>query len=431
MITKIEIDGYRLLKGFSAELNPLTVVIGANATGKSTLLDSLQCISQCAEFPLNTVLGWHWGMSSVLNSSASDRCLSWKITVEKPRLTPWEQLPLEVGRPLVYEVVLKCDSVGQANASYEVLRNPEPFKGHTEPYKYMEATPFQRVIFDRKAHHLVPFDQALPLPTVNESSEKTPSKIANELPARVQEAALLLSQIRFINEFPVPSAVRLLLVNMAFYPGFDVTRFSHLRTKAAEIKPIATLVPNGENLGTVLHEMLTRYDYRNSANELRDFLKTAYPTFEEIHTDTTYGTPPQVLVRVREKGMQRSMELSELSDGMLRFLCLATALLSPLSPPFIAIDEPEAGFHPRLLPIVADIIKMASEKTQILVTTHSPDLLNRFDVADIAVMSRDSDEPKTCWHRPGDRKSLVQMLKSVTGDSLGDLLRSGELEAIK
>ena len=69
---------------------------------------------------------------------------------------------------------------------------------------------------------------------------------------------------------------------------------------------------------------------------------------------------------------------------MLRFLCLGTALLSPLAPRLVAIDEPEAGLHPRLLPIVADMIKTASERTQVLVTAHSPDLLNRFDIANVA-----------------------------------------------
>ena len=216
---------------------------------------------------------------------------------------------------------------------------------------------------------------------------------------------------------------------MSFYPGFDITRFSPLRTKPADIKPVPTLSANGDNLGSVLHEILTRYDFKPVAEELRDFLRVAYPAFEEIHCDTTFGTPPQVLVRVRERGMPRSMELWELSDGMLRFLCLATALLNPLAPPLVAIDEPELGLHPRLLPIVGDMIKAAAERTQVLVTTHSPDLLNRFDIVDVAVMARATDEPKAIWHRPADRETLVRMLKEVAGETLGDLHRSGELEA--
>ncbi|MDO8722918.1 MAG: AAA family ATPase [Syntrophales bacterium] len=429
MIIKIEVDGYRLLNEFRADLGALTVVIGANAVGKSTLLDCLQCISQCVEYPLNTVLGWHWGMVSLLNvGEVNDQRLSWKITFRKPKHGYWAQMPMEEDRALIYEVTLQTDMQGQASAQYEALTS-EPRPGYAEPFKCLEATPYRRQIYNRKTHHLESFDESVPhTPAVREPVGNVPAD-GQAVRAQAQEPALMLSQIRFFNEFPIPSNARLFLANMTFFPGFDVTRLSALRTKPAEIKPIATLFANGENLGTVLHEILTRYEYRNSANELRDFLKAAYPTFEEIHCDTTYGTPPQVLVRVREKGMSRSMELWELSDGMLRFLCLSTALLSPLSPPLVAIDEPEVGLHPRLLPIVADLIKTASERTQVLVTTHNPDLLSRFDIADVAVMTRDEDTVKANWHRPSNRKSLVQMLKSVEGETLGDLHRSGELEA--
>lgn len=430
MVSRIETDGYRLLDGFAADLGQLTVVIGANAVGKSTLLDCLQLIAQCAEGPLNTAFGWHWGASSLLTAGRQDGKLGWKVTLQKPATTLWNRVPLQDGNPLAYEVVLQTDSQGQVRPQYEVLRNLKPKPGYSEPLKFLEATPYRRMILDRTCR-LVPFDQAQPETLVakeSASTEMVPAPGGIGQPSQ-QEPALLLSQLRFFNEFPVPSAARLLLANMAFYPGFDVTRFSPLRSKAAEIKPMPTLLQSGENLGTVLHDLLTRYDFRSVAEELRDFLRVAYPAFEEIHCDTTYGAPPQVLVRVRERGMPRSMELWELSDGMLRFLCLATALLNPVAPPLIAVDEPELGLHPRLLPVVGDLIRSASERTQVLVTTHSPDLLNRFSITDVAVLARAANEPRTVWHRPSDRKTLVRMLEGVTGETLGDLHRSGELEA--
>ena len=82
---------------------------------------------------------------------------------------------------------------------------------------------------------------------------------------------------------------------------------------------------------------------------------------------------------------------------MLRFLCLAVALLNPQPQPLVAIDEPELGLHPGLLPIVAEMIKTASERTQVLVTTHSPDLLNCFGIADVAVMARNADDAKVTY----------------------------------
>jgi predicted ATPase len=430
MITRIETDGYRLLDGFAADFRPLTVVIGANAVGKSTLIDCLQLIAQCAEVPMNTAIGWHWGPASMLTAGKRDGKLGWRVTLQKPDTAYWNRVPLQEGNPLIYEVQLQTDPQGQVRPQYEVLRNPKPKPGYAEPLKFLEATPFRRMILDRSCH-LVPFDQAQPeTSAVQESATSALVAVPDGMgQPSGQEPALLLSQLRFFNEFPVPSATRLLLANMVFYPGFDVTRLSALRTKAAEIKPMPTLALNGENLGTVLHDLLTRYDFRSVADELRDFLRVAYPAFEEIHCDTTFGTPPQVLVRVRERGMPRSTELWELSDGMLRFLCLATALLNPAAPPLIAVDEPELGLHPRLLPIVGDLIKSAAERTQVLVTTHSPDLLNRFGLEDIAVMARAPDAPRAVWHRPADRKTLVRMLEEVSGETLGDLHRSGELEA--
>ena len=428
MITEIEIGGYRLLDEFKADFTPLTVVIGANAVGKSMLIDCLQLTARCCDVSLNTAIGWHYGAASLLTSRNENRQLTWNITFHEPVI--WDVLKLEHEESLVYEVVLMADAQGQMHPQYEVLRTRQPRQGYSNPLKFLEATLYRRHIFDRKKHQLISFDEAQSSPDVVRESDSAETAPKTGLPQSAQqEAALLLSQIRFFNEFPVPSFGRVLLANMAFYPGFDVTRSSTLRTRAADIKPVTTLSENGDNLGTVLHEILTRYDFRSTAEELRDFLRAAYPAFEEIHCDTTFGTPPQVLAGVREKGMSRSMNLWDLSDGMLRFLCLATALLNPLPPRLVAIDEPELGLHPGLLPIVAEMIRTAAERTQVLVTTHSPDLLNCFDIADVAVMARNADDARVAWHRPSNRTTLVQMLENVTDETLGDLHRSGELEA--
>ena len=427
MITEIEIGGYRLLDEFKADLKRLTVVIGANAVGKSTLIDCLQLIAQCCEVPLNTAFGWHYGAASILSSGNDNSRLNWKITFRNP--AAWDALPLRVGESLVYEVVLQGDTNGQVNPQYEILRTQEPRQGYTNPLKFLEVTPYRRQIFDVKQRQLIPFDEAQPpVDSVRESDSMVTAKQSGPPLTSQPEAALLLSQIRFFNEFPEPSSARFLIANMVFYPGFDVTRSSSLRTKAADIVPVSTLSANGDNLGTVLHEVLNRFKYRSTADELRDFLRAAYPAFEDIHCETTYGAP-QVLVGVREKGMSRPMYPMDLSDGMLRFLCLAAALLNPASPPLIAIDEPELGLHPGLLPVVAEMIKAASERTQVLVTTHSPDLLNCFNISDVAVMARSEDDAKITWHRPANQKTLVEMLENVTGETLGDLHRSGELEA--
>lgn len=435
MIKSIEVEGYRLLDGFNADLGQVTVVIGANATGKSSLIDCLQLITWSVEFALRDALAEQHGLTSILSAFRKTDKLSWKLAFQKPNENPlFMAAPLKDDVVYVYKVNIGKERYDQPVPLYEVVRTEKPYGEHTEPFKLLEATRYRSQIYSYEDHALIPFDEAVEptlFPSLEEES-KMP-KIENNLPeppeVSEQERTLRLTRMRFFKEYPILSWIRFLISTFRFYPGFDIGRNSKLRTQPAEIQPLATLSPSGENLGTVLHEMLTRANYIPAADELRDFLRIAYPSFENIFAETTFGTPAQVLVSIQERNMKvRQLQVGEFSDGMLRFLCLGAALLNPAPPPFIAIDEPEVGLHPKLLPIVADMIKLASEKTQVLITTHSPDLLNCFDLDEVAVMQRDDNQIN--WKRPGTRASLRKMLQNVVSDSLGALHRSGELEAL-
>lgn len=73
-------------------------------------------------------------------------------------------------------------------------------------------------------------------------------------------------------------------------------------------------------------------------------------------------------------GMRRSLQAAELSDGTLRYFCLAAALLSPKPPPLLILNEPENSLHHGLLAPLAGLIEQVPETTQIIVVTHSPEL---------------------------------------------------------
>ena len=431
MIQAVHISGsgYRLLEDFQAEFRPLNVIIGANASAKSTLLDFLQFMSDLANFGVQEVADFHGGMFSIPNAGSKSSSLSWQVAFAKPTFNAaWKDVPIAPDSVFGYEVRLSWSQAGEITVDREKLVERHPtFATRT----LLEAEGDRSQVYNERTSDLIPFDQAVsttkssPVP----ESHTGASSSSGGAPA-YRGQALRLAQMRFLNEFPILSWARLIVGNFASYPGFDVSRNSAVRTKPSDIKAETTLAANGENLGAVLHEILTRYSFRNKAEELRDILHTAYPSFEAITAETGYGSPPKVLVRIRERGMSRGMELWDLSDGMLRFLCLSAALLNPFPAPVIAIDEPEAGFHPRMLPLVADLIKLAAEQSQIFVTTHSPELLNCFGLEDVAVMSR--QDAKALWHRPSSHTHLAQLLEasSCTGESLAALHRSGELEAI-
>ena len=430
MIEEIEIDGFKLLNGFKADLKPLTVIIGANATGKSSLIECLQRIRWCCGLPLRTALGSF--PQSILTFDGSTSDLRWKLVLHKPSSDYWKDFPIE-NCNLIYEVGFQFDRTGRAIPTNETLLETISQSNRSVSKIYLQSTPSQQQIFDRKSGKLISFDEkdSKKISYVKEAevAEHTSESFIADSQSTQQEDALLLSKMQFANEFPVPSAARTLISRMSLYPGFDVTYSSKLRTEAFNLSAATWLTPNGDNLGSVLHELLTRYEFTQAACDLRDYLKTAFPTFEDIRVETAANTKPQLLVRVREKHATRSTEIWEISDGMLRFLCLAAVLLDPYPPPLIALDEPEEGLHPGLMPVVASMIKEASERTQVLITTHSPELLDCFDIENVAVMARSESELKAIWHRPSDRKHLSRLLQGIAGATLGELHRSGELEA--
>jgi len=426
MIEHIRFDGYRLLDGFEADFGPLTVVVGANATGKSSLLEALSLVSLGLDWPIEDAIAFRGGMWSIATCARDCDEIGWQLTLSKSADHPiWSHVPIALDASCVYEARLGRDPLGKVLPRYECLRYAHPRPGHREPFKMLEVEGQRARVFDPKSGKLTPFDQPEPPSQVGTT---VTDPIPSALESRVQKSSLVLAQMRFEHQFPLPTWIRAYLASFCYYPGFDVSRTSAVRTTPAEIRVQTALNATGDNLGTVLHEILTRHDFRDAASELRDFLAAAYPQVEHISSETAFGGEPRVLVRIREVGLRRGIEMWELSDGMLRFLLLCTALLNPIAPGLIAIDEPEVGLHPKLLPIVADVIRSAAERTQVLITTHSPQLLNAFALDNIAVLTREAAH--AAWYRPGDRGSLVQMLESQLGGTLGELHASGELEAL-
>jgi predicted ATPase len=112
-----------------------------------------------------------------------------------------------------------------------------------------------------------------------------------------------------------------------------------------------------------------------------------------------------------------------LSDGTLRWLALLAVLLDPSPPPLICIEEPELGLHPDLMPTLARLLKEASERTQIVVTTHSEILVDAFTDTPEAVLICEREDGCTTLRRL-DGDLLSAWLEAYT---LGQLWRKGEL----
>jgi len=129
---------------------------------------------------------------------------------------------------------------------------------------------------------------------------------------------------------------------------------------------------------------------------------------------------------LEETGLDSSIHVSSISDGTLRYLCLLSILYNPERGSFICIDEPEVGLHPDMILAIANAIKDASEKSTLVISTHSENLLNYFDIENVKVFEKDEDNATL----------VISYTKEDFSDwyeefSLGQMWKQGDLGGVR
>ena len=146
---------------------------------------------------------------------------------------------------------------------------------------------------------------------------------------------------------------------------------------------------NGGNIAPFLLRLKDDKVLRSHYREIVQAIRLVMPFFDDFRLDVRkFGAAEKVSLSWQQKGSNFPMQPYHFSDGSIRFICLATALLQPDPPSLIVIDEPELGLHPEAIAILAELIQAAAIKTQLIVATQSPLLLNAFTLEDIVVMKR-------------------------------------------
>lgn len=146
---------------------------------------------------------------------------------------------------------------------------------------------------------------------------------------------------------------------------------------------------DASNIAPFLLRLKTTDRFAKNYQEIVNAVRLVIPFFDDFRLDIQqFGESEKVRLSWQQKGSDYPMQPYHFSDGSIRFICLATALLQPDPPSTILIDEPELGLHPEAISILAELIKDASKRTQIIVATQSPNLLNEFAIDDIIVASR-------------------------------------------
>jgi predicted ATPase len=183
--------------------------------------------------------------------------------------------------------------------------------------------------------------------------------------------------------------------------------------------------PNAENLAPFLYKI--QQTSSPSYSRVRDVVRLAAPFFDDFKLRPMPATPDMIQLEWQQRDSDYPFRANQLSDGTLRFICLATALLQPVRPPTVLFDEPELGLHPYALTLLGNLFKQAAEaygnhiSKQVIISTQSAPLLNEFEPQDVIVVERTNGEST---FRRLDSSHLSEWLEEYT---LGELWQKNVL----
>ncbi|WP_414567616.1 AAA family ATPase [Nostoc sp. CCY 9925] len=365
-------------EGEEIELQPLNVLIGANTSGKSNLIEAMGILRATAK-DLPAPFRQGGGISAFL----------WKGGQENPIAKIEANLNYpQISHPLRYELSFTATRQ-RLDLIDEVIENkfPTSLENSVIPYyRYNSGYP------DLRRGKLY----------IN--------------PINVKLDQSILSQKTDPDLYPELSYLSTEFSRICLYRHWQIGRYSEPKNAQKTDLPEHPLLEDGSNLGLFLKDL----EYKIGSRKIIENLNKFYETAEELDVRIYGGT---VQIFIREEGLIQPIPANRLSDGTLRYLFLMALLLDPTPPPLICIEEPEIGLHPDILPTIAEMLIQASGRTQIIVTTHSDALVSALSEYPESVLVCERDEKGSHLRRLEPDK-LKNWLENYT---LGDLWRMGEI----
>jgi len=181
-----------------------------------------------------------------------------------------------------------------------------------------------------------------------------------------------------------PETLRSLLAGIQFYSFLDVTQRAVVRLPQS-LTPSRRPGPNGQNLFSALYNL--RATDPDIYGRIEELLEIGFSGFQGLEFPVVGAG--QVTLAWDQAWFRESLYPNQLSEGTLRFLWLITILLSPDTPALILLDEPEVSMHPELLKLLAGVLQDAALRGQVLVATHSPDLIRWLEPGEVLVTEKD------------------------------------------
>ena len=390
-LLSVSAQNFRSLRRVSVELQPLNVLVGPNQAGKSNFLDLIAFLGDSARYDLLPALEKRGGFERVRFRGESSGSVSIHVRANVTQNSS-DRAPDE------YRLVFWTGRSGQRR----YLVREEQFT-----FKRTQGRGRRITVSGGKAEFI----------------RLTSGDETREQQLRLRNTALALSTLRQLPKSEggdeIDRVAQLFSTFRVFNPDVNLAK------QPARVRP-DPIAEDASNLAAAI--MLLMED-----NEVyQDFLDDAramVPGLEDIIVEGIDGAVPAVGVRLIERGLRDGTYLADASYGTVRVLALLALLYDPNPPLLTCIEEIDHGLHPHLLDRLVERLRETSRKTQFLIATHSPALVNRLRPEELVVCERAEDGSTVMPAAdPADIRLKEQAVHGELG--LGELWFSGALGGV-
>jgi predicted ATPase len=346
MITALAVAGYRSLRDVSVRLAPLTIVTGANGSGKSSLYRALRLLADAAQGRMIGSLAAEGGLPSTLwagPEKISSRMKSGEIPIQGTLRS----------EPVALKLGFSSDSFGYAVDLGLPIPSTSRFQ-HDPEFKVETVW-----MGERPVRSALIAERRGPLVRVRRRDDGTWRDALRNLPANDSMMTHATDTIDGLELVQLRDRMR----GWRFYDDLRTDRNAPARRpQVGTFTP--SLADDGADVAAAIQTIIEIGDDAG----LREAIDDAFP-------GARIGVTETFEIEMRQHGLLRPLRAAELSEGTLRYILLAAALLTPRPPELMVLNEPEASLHSDLIAPLARLLRHASRNTQIVVISHADALI--------------------------------------------------------
>jgi predicted ATPase len=396
----------------SEPLTPMTVVIGKNGVGKSTLFDVFGFLADALKFGVEEACDLRGrGGFEKIRSQGQSGAIEFEVYYKEERNA----------RPITYEISINADSSGRPFIQKERLRQRRKNQTSGWPFSFLILENGKGIVWkgetegiDENKKEFVDFDDFFKSFLKEESKETEVVELSDKRKLGIATLGSLKQHSRI-------SLFR------QFIEGWYLSYFDPNSARSLPLAgPQKHLNIKGDNIGNVVQFM--EREHKDRFKKVLDRIAKKIPGVDKIDTDKT--ADGRLLLRFNDKGFKDPFYAQQMSDGTLKVFAYLLLLEDPTPPPFLCIEEPENGLYHKLLETLAkefrDHATGRKGGSQVFITTHQPYLVDALEPNEVWILEKGADG-FSAIRRASDDELVKNMV--AEGLPLGGLWYSDYLDA--